>query len=193
MGLTTQPVTIIRSIGGFTFDAVFKEDHTHEAEITDEPLETGVSCSDHAYMKPYRITISGGVGDVSIHPDQNDPFAGSSRAQNAFNLLTQLQESFQPFSVQTGLILYENMLIKMIKASQDKDTAGSLVFEAELKFANIISTETITYPPRAAGSTTHQASSQTNKGQQQGSQVTDPKKVQTIALQVLKFFSGGSQ
>lgn len=187
--LASTPVAIVRNVGGFVFDAWLREDHTHEAEITDEPLETGESASDHAYMKPYKLQISVGVGDVLLGDSSNDDYAGA-RAMNAMSLLTSLQESFEPFSVQTGLMLYENMLIEKLRPSQDKDTAGSFICDLELKSVKIVSTASISYPPRRSGTTTHQASAQTNNGQQQGEQQTDNGKKSSLAASFLKFMRG---
>lgn len=177
----SQPVAIIRSVGGLVFDAVFREHHESPAEVTEEPVETGVSVSDHMFLKPMRLTISAGVSDVTFQPKATDPWANaSSRARYAFELLRYLQASFEPFDVQTGLKLYHNMVVSNITCEQDKDTAGAFIFEAELREVIIVSTQMVTYPPRAKGSAARQAGAVKNRGQQQGTQVTAPAKQQSI-------------
>jgi hypothetical protein len=182
----SQPVAIIRSIGGLVFDAVFKEHHQLSAEATEEPCETGVSVADHMFMKPGRVTISAGVSDVTFLPEASDPWAGgTSRAQMALAMLEILQASFEPFDVQTGLKLYQNMVCLNIEFEQDKDTAGAFIFEATLREAIIVSTQMVTYPPRAAGATTRQAGATKSRGQQQPVQVTAPAKQQSVLSSLL--------
>lgn len=182
----SQTVAIIRSVGGLVFDATFKEHHESPAEVTENPVETGVSVADHMFMKPLRCTISAGVSDVQVNPRKNDPFGGgSSRSQMAFNMLSILQASFEPFDVQTGLKLYSNMVCTNITCEQDKDTAGAFIFEAELREVIMVSTQTVTYPPRAKGSTARQAGATKQRGQVQGTQVTDPNKQSTVKKSLL--------
>lgn len=172
----TSRVTIIRAVGGLVFDATFEEDHESELEITDNPVETGVVVSDHAYMRPLEITISAGVTDTPLATRPNDPFASdASRSQRAFDLLTQLQASREPFDVQTGLKLYRNMLVRRIRTAQDAATSQVFVFTAELREVKIVSTRTVTFTARK-GSTHRQASKTKNKGEVQGKEVTTAKK-----------------
>lgn len=151
----SQSVAIIRSVGGLVFDATFNEKHEIEAEITENPVETGVSVADHMFMKPLRVTVSAGVSDIQLSPKSNDPFGGgSSRSKAAFDLLTQLQATFEPFDVQTGLKLYKNMVCKSVTCDQDKDTSSAFIFLAELREVIFVTTQTVTVPPTAKGTVT---------------------------------------
>ena len=121
-------------MGSFVFDAVFEETHEADLEVTDNPVETGVVVSDHAFMKPLRVKISAGVSDTPLAAVTDDPFASDAgRSRRAFELLTELQKRAEPFDLQTGLKLYENMVCTSIRASQDKDSSGALLFTAELR------------------------------------------------------------
>jgi hypothetical protein len=48
----------------FMFDAVLREAHRSHLETTDNPVETGVPITDHAFMAPLRLEIEAGVGDI---------------------------------------------------------------------------------------------------------------------------------
>lgn len=182
----SQPVAIIRSVGGLVFDATFSEKHEIEAEITQNPVETGVNIADHMFMKPIRLTISAGVSDTPLKAITNDQFSGgSSRSQKAYDLLTQLQASFEPFNVQTGLKLYKNFVCKRIMPEQDKDTPNALIFEAELEEVIFVSTQMVVLPPLASGTTQRQAGSPVQRGNVQGTPVTDPAKQQAILDQIM--------
>jgi len=139
--------SIIRSIGGLAFDATFEESHDYELQVTDNPVESGVVVSDHAFMLPIKLTISAGVSDSPLGTRIANSFSGdgNNRPINALRMLTELQRSAEPFAVQTGLKLYRNMVCTNIKASQDKDTAGVLLFTADLREVIIVNTQTVKY------------------------------------------------
>ncbi len=171
--LNQQQVAIIRSMGGLVFDAVFEETHEADLEVTDNPVETGIVVSDHAFMKPLRVKISAGVSDTPLAAVTDDPFASDAgRSRRAFELLTELQKRAEPFAMQTGLKLYENMVCTSIRTSQDKDSSGALLFTAELREVIIVNTETVKYQPRKPGATKRQAGPKKHKGEQQGKEVT---------------------
>jgi hypothetical protein len=173
--LNQQQVAIIRSMGGLVFDAVFEETHEADLEVTDNPVETGVVVSDHAFMKPLRVKISAGVSDTPLAVVTDDPFVSDAgRSRRAFELLTELQKRAEPFDLQTGLKLYENMVCTSIRTSQDKDSSGALLFTAELREVIIVYTQVVTYPPRKPGATKRQAGPKKDKGEQQGKEVTNP-------------------
>lgn len=50
-----------RKIGDFKLDATTAEGHSAELAITDNPIESGATISDHAVLKPKTVTISGVV------------------------------------------------------------------------------------------------------------------------------------
>jgi hypothetical protein len=57
----------------FTFDAVLREVHRSHLDTTDNPVETGVPVTDHAFMAPLRLEIEAGVGDIWL--GMRDPAA----------------------------------------------------------------------------------------------------------------------
>lgn len=186
-----QQVSIIRSMGGLVFDAVFEETHESELEVTDNPVETGVVVSDHAYMKPVRISLSAGVSDTPLTAAANDPFASDAgRSRRAFELLTDLQKKAEPFDLQTGLRLYKNMVCTAIRTSQDKDSSGALLFTADLREVLVVYTQVVKYPPRKAGTTKRQASAKKENGEQQGKEVTEKAKKQSLAKKLTAALGG---
>lgn len=189
--LNQQHVAIIRSMGGLAFDAVFEETHEADLEVTDNPVETGVVISDHAFMKPLRVKISAGVSDTPLADITDDPFASDAgRARRAFDLLTELQKRAEPFDLQTGLKLYENMVCSSIRTSQDKDSSGALLFTAELREVIIVYTQVVTYPPRKKGATKRQAGPKKDKGEQQGKEVTEKPKKQSLSKKLADAIGG---
>lgn len=186
-----QQVAIIRSMGGLVFDAVFEETHESELDVTDNPVETGVVVSDHAYMKPVRISLSAGVSDTPLSASVNDLFASDAgRSRRAFELLTDLQKQAEPFDLQTGLRLYKNMICTSIRTSQDKDSSGALLFTADLREVLVVYTQVVKYPPRKAGATKRQAGAKKEKGEQQGKEVAEPVKKQSLVKKLSATLGG---
>ncbi len=168
----SQSLAIIpRNIGGLVFDAVFKEAHESELEVSDNPIESGASVSDHAYMKPLRCTISAGVSDVRLNPSASDPYSGTSRSRAAYEMLSELQAKAEPFTVQTGLKLYSNMVCTSMSTEQDKDSSSAFKFTAVLREVIIVSTGAVRYEPKKAGATHRQASAKQARGEKQGKAV----------------------
>ena len=48
-----------RRIGEFMFDLVTAESHVSRLNVTENPIETGASISDHAFLAPKEVTITG--------------------------------------------------------------------------------------------------------------------------------------
>lgn len=167
----SQAVAILRSVGGLVFDATFNEQHQSDLTVTDNPVETGVKVSDHAYMEPATVTISAGVSDTPLTLPAADPFAATvSRSKQAYTLLKELQRAAEPFDVQTGLQLYSNMVCTSIRTEQDKDTCQVLAFTATLREVIIVNTQVVSFPKRA-GATKRQADPTKKNGEQQGGTV----------------------
>jgi len=163
----------------FAFDTVISESHNQEMALPDDPLETGVTVSDHAYLKAATLDVVGIVSDIAFRPNT---FASSttSRSVTAFDLMLKLQASMEPFQVQTGLRLYQNMQIASLGADQNARTGSALLFRASLKQLNFLDTRTVTFPPRQSGKATRTASPKVNGGQKSAAPVTDPQRGTSI-------------
>lgn len=180
--LEQQTATVIqRGFGGFTFDAIFEEDHTIEMEVTDYPVETGVSVTDHAFMKPYKVRMTLGVTNHQLAPYDGGFGLADVRITNAFRKLTDLMLTREPFDLQTGLKLYNNMLCTYLHVIQNASSANALVFECDLREIVIVNTEIVTYPPRKKGTTTNQASKKKDAGEKQSKEVEPPKQKTSLA------------
>ena len=187
-----EQLTIIpRGFGGLVFDAVFEEDHTLELEVTDNPVETGVSITDHAYMKPYKVRITAGVTNTPLAVKNDGYGDGEGRTVAAFKALETLMRTREPFDVQTGLKLYENMLCVSVNTTQDVASANVMVFTAELREIIIVQTQAVTYPPRSSGKAANQAGKKKTQGEKQAKEETATTKKQSLAKRLSGAFGGG--
>lgn len=189
--LQKDQIAILRKVGGLVFDATFEEAHESELVVTDNPVETGVVISDHAYMAPLKLIISAGVSDTPMRDQNSDPFASDSagRGQRAYQLLSELQAQAEPFEVQTGLRLYRNMICLTIRTVQDKETSGAFLFTATLREVIITHTQVVNYPPRKTGTTKRQASAKKSRGEQQSKELP-AKRRQSAVIKMREFFKG---
>lgn len=141
-----------RSIGGVFIDVVISEEHESEMEIAEHPVESGAKISDHAWRIPYKVTLEGVVD--------------SARAVSSYQQLLAVQEKAEPFSLVTGLKVYQNMLIKRFNVTRDREHARVMKFECELQEVVIVNTQQGSGTSGANGSTdSDSAKSTTNRGQ----------------------------
>ncbi|KRE07463.1 hypothetical protein ASE63_22450 [Bosea sp. Root381] len=121
-------ILISRSIGGVFVDVVVSETHESEIEIPKHPVEKGVKISDHAWRLPRKVTLESVVD--------------GPRAVAAYQQLLDLQERLEPFTLVTGLRVYNDMMLIRITPERDREHSRVLKFEAELEEVRIVSTET---------------------------------------------------
>lgn len=168
------------------FDTVIMEQHRSEMVITDNPVETGVVVSDHMYRQPRMLSLDAAVSDVRLVDTGADRFeSDEGRAAAAWDFLTKLQESATPFKVQTGLKLYDNMVIAALTVDQNKSSAAVLFFRADLREVIRSTTEIVTYPPRKKGKPKRQAPPPKAQGEKNTEEVTDEQKKKAIRKSLL--------
>lgn len=146
-------ILVSRSIGGVFVDVVISEEHESEMEIAEHPVEKGAKISDHAWRLPYRVTLESAIA--------------GERAVASFQQLLDVQSAAEPFSLVTGLKVYQNMLIKRLTATRDRENARILKFEAELQEVVIVSTES------SGGSSSDDKAQGTTKRGQVAARATD--------------------
>ena len=121
-----QMVLVRSNIGGLFFDAIMTTETEETLTITSHPVQNGANIADHAYREPTRITMEIFMSDVmqARYPGQFNEFLGKS--VSAYRRLLDLQRARIPFTVQTRLGSYQNMLIENITAPDDVSTKDGL-------------------------------------------------------------------
>lgn len=152
--------------GVYRFDAVFKTEHDTNLTITESPVQTGASISDHAYMEPKEVTFDVGMSDVmaNVTGQGFDAKDGNTRSITAYLFLRQLQEQRTPCRLVTRLGNYTNMLVETITTSDDNTTALGLKATVTMKEILVVAVETVKISARPQASTT------TNNGDQKAQQ-----------------------
>jgi len=117
-------IAFSRVIGPVSINCLISENHASEIEITGNPIETGAEVNDHAYVKPKQVLL-----EIA---DQN--------AAETYNALVRFQESRVPFTLVTGLTVYNDMLIQAIDATRDRMNSRILRAAVICKQVIIVST-----------------------------------------------------
>lgn len=157
----------------FAFDAVLRESHESEVSVTENPIEGGSPVHDHIILLPKRLELDIRVSDIPLDLSPSVfSTIGGRRSVTAFEMLVNLQESREVFTVLTGLKRYPNMILKRINPVQDASTSEVLDFTASLQQVRIVNTQIVDVPPRRAGKTSRQAPKKTDGGEKKATAPT---------------------
>lgn len=146
-------------LGSLQFDAVLSDDLDASVDIVQYPIETGTPIADHIIYQPIRYTMTGAVSNNPLKVSITDftgaltnlvddnlfiaagagLFAGwlsgsnETRSSTTLNTLLDFMYSGQVFTVDTGEITLNNMVIQRIGRSKDPENENGLIFVAELQ------------------------------------------------------------
>lgn len=163
MGVVTTMI-VSPSYGRFVFDAVFGTDHSANLTVTQHPVQSGASISDHAYMEPDEVSIEIGMSDAAIGAP-----GGDGRSVNAFTQLRAIMEKREPVTLVTRLKTYPNMLITSMSAPDDYKTMHALRASIYFQQINIVSVSTVTVQEMVTSSNTTTSSSSSSSKASSGS------------------------
>ena len=113
------------AIGPVLVDVIIRESHESSLGITQIPIESGASVTDHSYIEPKRLVLA---------------FADSNAALT-YGALVRFQESRVPFTVVSGLYVYTSMLIANLTADRDETTSRIVAGVAQLQQVILVSTQ----------------------------------------------------
>lgn len=146
-------------LGSLQFDAILSDDLDASVDIVQYPIETGTPIADHIIYQPIRYTMTGAVSNNPLKVNITDftgaltnlvddnPFiaagaglfagwlsgSNETRSSTTLNTLLDFMYSGQVFTVDTGEITLNNMVIQRIGRSKDPENENGLIFVAELQ------------------------------------------------------------
>lgn len=139
----------------YFFDAIMRVGHDQDAVVTEHPIQSGASISDHIYLVPARVELEIGMSDVLDSYVSGQYSDNSSKSVSAYQKLLYLQGLGVPLTVTTRLNTYNNMVIESIRADDSVETLYGL--RARVRFKQIIvgtvSVTTQSARPNASDST----------------------------------------
>lgn len=99
---------LINEIDGVELDCVFEERVGSRITSTKHPREVDTAETDHAILEPVEIVITAGISNYNISASAYD----QSRISNAYDTLVSVQKEMKRLTLNLGISLHENMLLK---------------------------------------------------------------------------------
>lgn len=133
------------SLGGYIFDAYLRISHSRKLTITQHPVESGASISDHAFVEPITFELDIGMTDTTSGkiPSQFDSLnlpesSTKSRSIKAYDLLVNMQNTRIPYEFICRYGIF-NVVVEEITPTDDYTTKYAL--RASVRLRQIITTE----------------------------------------------------
>lgn len=112
-----MPIFFSRFLSPLPIDVRITETHEVSVGVTEIPLEDGSAVNDHAYIKPSVLKIEFASGMPAL----------------SWQALVRQTKSRQPFTIVTGLDVYQNMILRLSSADVNKDSSHILRGTVELQ------------------------------------------------------------
>lgn len=135
-----------KKIGDIVIDLFETEVHTRTSEVTQYPIESGSTITDHIVNDPIIISVSGIVSDIPTNILGALAGIGESRANNANEAMNKLIDDKSIVTLVTGLKVYQNMVITNFDVDRSVNTGKTLTFSATLQQVEIVLTELVDVP-----------------------------------------------
>lgn len=147
-------------IGDLVIDATHSQSINYGNEITDHPIGSGSSVSDHIYARPTTLKLEGSIIDDAIDivgTSQNilnlfdgNPFNNfsavnqlSTKERTAYEILKTLNANKQTLTVVTQLDSFTNMAIESLTFPKDEETGVRLLFQITLKQITYVNVQNV--------------------------------------------------
>lgn len=153
-----QQVQILDGGTPLSVDLVLSEDYSYPSDITQYPVESGSTMSDHILNKAFTITVQPFVTQNPIYiSNGEDKTTAAAQAvwaqavQNAYKTLKALRAARQLVTLITGLDRFPNMALADLRFNRDRKTTNVLIFTAKFQEFNITNSQTIQMPNMRSG------------------------------------------
>lgn len=134
------------SVGAVELDLILSEDHSKEAEVTENPLQDGRAVSDGIYLRLREGTLTALVSNHSLkHTEQLSEQTSEAimdlaqwrplknRAAETWEELKAAMDRRELVTIVTALEVYDNVAITRISAPRDGDSGDAQEFEISFK------------------------------------------------------------
>lgn len=155
-----------RRLADLVADAVLEEMHEDELTLTDHPVQTGSTITDHAFKLPSKVTLTygwsqspsslasaqetltstvAGVRSAATLQGRVQALYGTARINDYYARLLALQQDRTVFSIVTGRRKYDNMMLISLSLVTDRDTENAIIVRAVCREIQFADTRTETY------------------------------------------------
>lgn len=179
-------------IGDVSLDCTVSETHNATATVTDHPVESGSTITDHIRPEPLQLTITGIVSNTPIGTKKlqivsseigriraDDTVLG--HAETAAKKLEEIRLSAKPVKVVTRLRTYENMAMLSLSIPRDAKTGNALNFTMQFKQIRIVTNRTT----RVVTAKSSKAQKKQDTGKQPTKEQTEEKKRSILSGKVV--------
>lgn len=153
MSISLLASSDIPSVGGVEFDAATLTIHTKTAAVTQHPVESGGTITDHITLQPDKVRIDGVFTNEPL-PSQllkklsayGIPSLGPRRAESLYRDVIDLYESKTPVDVVTDLDAYTSMAIVSVSVERNASKAGGVFVAIELEKITTVESQQVASP-----------------------------------------------
>lgn len=151
-------------------DCTVNISHDFSNSVTEHPVETGVSFSDHVQLKNNRFSVSGIFGQYGLNDYQADTLTrGSERIQQAYKFLRRLRDERLTFTLVSKYETYSDCVVESLNIPVNAEGSNSLYFDmsvVQIRKATTESVNLVVNPKSVIDAKKDAASSTANGGKQ---------------------------
>lgn len=139
----------------YVFDAVTRVTHQLRTRLTEHPVQSGASISDHAFILPAVVSLEIVMSDAVDAYSPGVFTSNASKSISASEMLDALQQGRQPLTLTTRLATYPNMLIESIDKPDTRETTYGLKATVVLKqiFTGTVTAQAVSSRPQTTDET----------------------------------------
>jgi len=150
-------------------DCTVSISHDFSNSVTEHPVETGVSFSDHVQLKNNRFVVSGIFGQYGLNDFRSDTLTRTvDRIPQAYAFLRRLRDNRLTFTLVSKYETYYDCVVEGLSIPASVESSNSLYFDLNIVQIRKATTETVKLisATRVVNGKKDTASSTTNGGKQ---------------------------
>lgn len=130
---------LVNEIDGIELDCAFEERVETRLKHTKSPREVDTEMTDHAILEAVEIVIHAGISNYNINVQAFEP----SRITDAYDALLNIQREFKLITINTGLSIHDNMMLKRFGRVRTNRTGQVLDFIAIFEEVIFVAQESV--------------------------------------------------
>ena len=108
------------------FDGTIRANHELDVAATENPVQTGATITDHAFLIPVKLTVEIAMSDSMQSFVVGQFSSNPSRSVAAFQFLEELRAARVLVTISTRLAQYDNMLLVSVRPEEENATRFAL-------------------------------------------------------------------
>ena len=161
-----------KKIGNIFVDANIEESHVNTSEVTQYPVESGVTLSDHIILRPFILKLKSVISnnDLRISFGASN-LSNSGRAVQAYDQLLAIRRERIELDVVTHIRSYTNMVITELTPFADIEQSDGLFFTITLQ--QILKSSELNFNDNLTDDARDTYASNVSRGRQTGIEVPE--------------------